>query len=55
MIAPVATAADGAAGPFASPSPLPFHAPRFDLIKDSDVLDAAYDDGALGVTAMVRP
>ncbi len=32
--------AQGAAGPFAQPSPLPFHAPQFDKIKDADYLPA---------------
>src|SRR5580704_6222237 len=30
--------------PFAAPSTLPFHAPRFDQIKDSDYLPA-FDEG----------
>ena len=29
-----------AAGPFDAPSPLPFHAPQFDKIKDSDYMPA---------------
>ncbi len=32
--------AQGPAGPFASASPLPFHAPQFDKIKDGDYLPA---------------
>jgi peptidyl-dipeptidase Dcp len=32
--------AQGAAGLFANPSPLPFHAPQFDKIKDADYLPA---------------
>ena len=48
-----ASAAFAAAGPFDAPSALPFHAPRFDLIKDSDYRPA-FDEGMRRELAEVR-
>lgn len=47
------TAATPAANPFASDSTLPFHAPRFDLIKDGDY-QPAFEQGMAEQLAEIR-